>query len=354
VRIIDRYLGSSFLRSWLGVNLVLTGLLSFLELARQLDDIGKGRYNLTDALYYVGLTLPGRMLDMTPPSALLGSILALGLLVKNQELVALRAGGISVPRIGWAFIKPAVLTLFILLLGAQFIIPKLEQAAWTRRESALSKSGTFLPRGGFWTRDDRRFINLRTDRDSGVQSVDIYEFDARGALCGYTHARETRIAANGSWELRDVLQKVISEQGDSTRTLPRLVLPHLLTPRQATELALPPQTLSLSELSSIITNLQKREENPGRYRLTLWQKLTLPIITAAMIMISLPLVCRPARSASLGWHIMVGAIFGVVFFYLNQILGYTGLILQLSPFWTTLLPALVVLAGGAILTRRIV
>lgn len=353
MKTIDRYLASGFLRSWLSVNLVLAGLLSFLELSRQLDDIGKGRYDMTDALFYVGLTLPGRMLDMTPPSALLGSIIALGMLVKNQELVALRAGGVSIQRVGWAFIKPAVLTLLILLLGAQFIIPKLEQTAWTRRETALSKSGTVLPRGGFWTRDDRRFINLRTDRENGVQSVDIYEFNDRGVLSGYIHARETRIAPDGSWELRDALQKVITEQGDATRTVPRLVLPHLLTPHQASELALPAQTLSLTELFSIITNLQEREQNPGRYRLALWQKLTLPIITAAMIMISLPLVCRPARSSSLGWHIMVGAIFGVVFFYLNQILGYTGLILQISPFWTTLLPSLVVLAGGAILTRRI-
>ena len=53
MKILDRYLGRSFLRSWLSVNLVLAGLFSFLELAKQLDDIGKGRYSLTDALLYV-------------------------------------------------------------------------------------------------------------------------------------------------------------------------------------------------------------------------------------------------------------------------------------------------------------
>ena len=136
--------------------------------------------------------------------------------------------------------------------------------------------------------------------------------------------------------------------------MPQLVLSGLLTSKQAAVLALPPQTLSLSELYSIIANLQKREQNPGRYRLALWQKLSLPVMTAAMIMISLPFVCGPTRSASLGWHIMVGAIIGVAFFFLNQILGYTGLILQISPFWTTLFPALAVLAGGIFLTRKTV
>lgn len=354
MKTIDRYLGRGFLGCWLGVNLILAGLLSFFELAKQLDDIGTGRYDLTGALLYVGLTLPGRMLEMAPPSALLGSIIALGLLAKNQELVALRAGGISVQRTGWALMKPAVLTLLATLLGAQFIIPSLEQTAWTRRETALSKSGTFLPRGGFWTRDGRRFINLRTARDNGMQAVDIYEFDGRHNLTGYIHAGDTRIGANGNWELRDVLRKEMSQENDSIRTLHRLVVPRLLTHQQASELALPPQTLSLSELFSIITNLQQREQNADRYRLALWQKLTLPVITAAMIMLSLPLVCGPVRGSSLGWHIMIGAIVGVVFFYLNQILGYSGLILGITPFWTTLFPALVVLTAGAILTRRIV
>jgi len=79
MKILDRYLGRSFLRSWLSVNLVLAGLLSFLELAKQLDHVGEGHYRLTDALFYVALTLPGRMLELTPTSALLGSMVALGL-----------------------------------------------------------------------------------------------------------------------------------------------------------------------------------------------------------------------------------------------------------------------------------
>ena len=147
-------------------------------------------------------------------------------------------------------------------------------------------------------------------------------------------------------------QKVFTEQEIEGRKVPRLVLPDVLTNKQAAALAMPPQTLSLSELYSIIANLEERGQNPGRYRLALWQKLVLPVMTAAMIMISLPFVCGPTRSSSLGWLIMVGAIIGVAFFILNQILGYTGLIFQISPFWTTLFPALAVLAAGIVLTRK--
>lgn len=353
MKILDRYLAAVFLRIWFSVNLVLAGLLSFLELAVQLDDVGKGSYNSSDAVLYVALTLPDRMMDLAPPSALLGSIITLGLLSKNLELLAMLASGISIQRVGWALAKPALLTLLALLLGAQFVIPSLEQTAWTLRETALSESGTILPRGDFWTRSGRRFINLRTSREHGAQAADIYEFDEGNRLTRYIHARETKIGPQGEWVLRGVREDTITDQGVAVREIPQLAIPGLLTSKEAVQLVLPPQSLSLTELARIIGNQEKRGENPGRYRLALWQKLSLPVMTGAMIMISLPFVCRSTRGSGLGWLIVVGAVIGVAFFFLNQILGYAGLILQIPPAWTTLVPALAVLAGGVFLTRRI-
>jgi lipopolysaccharide export system permease protein len=354
VKIFNRYLARSFLRGWLSVNLVFAGLFSFLELAKQLGDVGEGGYHMADALLYVLLTLPGRILDLAPPSALLGGIIGLGLLARNFELLAMQTFGISIQRVGWTVVRPAVLVLLALLLGAQFLIPTLEQTAWTRRETALSDSGKILPRGGFWTRDEKRFINLRTARSDGSQIADIYTFDARGRLTGYTHAREAEIGEDGNWVLHDVQNKEISEHGSRTRKMPELVVPDLLSREQAEVLALPPQTLSLSALLGFIGALEERGQNADRYRLTLWQKLSLPVMTAAMIMLSLPFVFGPARSASLGWRIMLGGIIGVTFFFLGQVLGYVGLILQVPPVWTTLVPALAVLALGIFMARRIV
>jgi lipopolysaccharide export system permease protein len=153
--------------------------------------------------------------------------------------------------------------------------------------------------------------------------------------------------------LRDVRQKEFTERGTLIQENPQLVLSEVLTREQAEVLALPPQALSLTELLGFIANLEERGQNAGRYRLALWQKLSLPVMTAAMIMLSLPFVFGPARSASLGWRIMAGAIIGVAFFFLNQILGYIGLITQISPAWTTFIPALALLAGGVFVSRKI-
>ncbi|MEJ2202067.1 MAG: LPS export ABC transporter permease LptG [Desulfuromonadaceae bacterium] len=354
MKILNRYLARHFLYSWLVVNLILAGLFSLLELVKQLDQVGEGRYHLADALLYVTLTLPGRMLDLTPPSALLGSIIALGVMAKHLELMALRMNGISIQRVGWAVVRPAVVALLTLLLGTQFIIPKLEQTAWTHRETALSETGTLLPRRGFWIREKNRIVNLHSSLGENFQAVDIYNFDDAGQLTGYVHARETRMDRGGDWILSEVMQKTISERGIKTTFAPRQVMANFLTPKQATLLSLPPEALSLTDLVQFIATLQKKGQNAERFRLALWRKLSLPVSTAGMIMLSLPFVFGPARSASFGWRILVGAVAGVGFFFVGQIAGYSGLIMQISPIWTTLAPASALLLGGIAITRKIV
>jgi lipopolysaccharide export system permease protein len=72
--------------------------------------------------------------------------------------------------------------------------------------------------------------------------------------------------------------------------------------------------------------------------LELWQKTTLPLKVGAMILFSLPFVFSSAREASPGRRVTLGAIVGIFYYYFDQALGYTGLLLGIHPAITTLLP----------------
>ena len=76
MRILDLYIGRTFLTYCLLIMLVLAVLLSLFELIAQLDDVGKGSYRLPDALLFVFLTLPKRILDLLPITTLLGEHMA--------------------------------------------------------------------------------------------------------------------------------------------------------------------------------------------------------------------------------------------------------------------------------------
>ncbi|MGH8227571.1 MAG: LptF/LptG family permease [Steroidobacteraceae bacterium] len=82
---LDRYVESTTLKALALVCASLTVLFSLLALLDQLHEVGEGEYRLSDALEYVLLTAPGRLLQLAPVAALLTTLLALGALANHVE-----------------------------------------------------------------------------------------------------------------------------------------------------------------------------------------------------------------------------------------------------------------------------
>lgn len=353
MKILDRYIGTRYVWGFVLVLLILVSLFSFLEFVAQLDDIGKGRYELQDAFLFVALTLPRRILDMVPISTLLGSIISLGLLAESGELVAMHAAGLSVKRICWS----VLLTTGILMLGvgmlAEFVAPSMEQYARTKRSLALSNTGILMTRQGFWTRHGLSFIRVGRTFSGGIAAdLDIYEWDQQGRLRSFIHAREADIRNDKRWLLKGIEQKTIADYAITTKRLPTLTLNSFLSPEQVTLLELPPDSLSPSDLYQYIQTLRERRQNPDHYAMALWQKVSIPLATGAMIVLSLPFVFGPPRETTVGRRIMMGTMAGIAFYMGNRIITYLGLLIDLHPALIALGPVLAILCLGFWLLRR--
>ena len=98
------------------VLLVLVSLGLFFILIGQLDDIGRGNYRLLHVVEYVALRAPGRIVDFMPLAVLLGTILSLGSLASNSEIVAMQAAGLSVLQLLRAALQAAVMLALLLSL----------------------------------------------------------------------------------------------------------------------------------------------------------------------------------------------------------------------------------------------
>ena len=84
-RILELYLGWNTIQGFLLVLSILVMLFSLFELLVQLDYVGMGTYRLADAFLYVLVTIPKRLSELIPMAALLGCIVALGLLADHQD-----------------------------------------------------------------------------------------------------------------------------------------------------------------------------------------------------------------------------------------------------------------------------
>ena len=349
---VNRYVEIAAFKAFALVAVALTGLFSLLEFVEQLAFVGQGDYGVPDALSYVLLTAPSRMLQVIPVSMLLGSLLALGALARNSELTAMLSLGISERRIIGSVLKLTLPIIGILLLMTEFVIPPAQQMAQEQRAYALSSSASSHTDNGFWAQDDHQYLNVQEFRPGNVPlGIDIYSFETDGSLDSIIHADHAVIRSDGVWLLSIVSRKRIRASEFTTEHLASLPWHSFIPMRQIRFLILPLNSTPPIELYWYIRSLEQRHQNTTRYEQELWTKASIPLSMIAMIMIAAPFVFGSRRAQSTGKQLTQGVGFGIVFSLSQQILGHLGLLLELNPAATALAPSLLVIIVAVCLFR---
>lgn len=352
--ILDRYIGLALARGILLVILVLLPLFTLLDLVQQLDDIGTGNYGLLDALIYEALQMPGYLLNLMPFAALLGSSIALGGLAHSSELTAMRACGFSMARIGLATLKTGIMVMLAAIVLMEWIAPPLYQLAVKRQSMALSGADILIEKHGFWIRQGNRFINVRNIHQGHTPAdIHIFEFDPeKQRLNLYLHADRAETNNRSEWLYRDLILKEYRDKRVDTHHAAELTRESYLTERQLQVLELPISSLPPSDLYQYLQYLRASEQVTERFELVFWQKATLPLAIVVLMLCSLPFVFGSLRASSAGKGIVLATITGIGFQLVSQLLANLGLMLDLSPLLTTLLPIAALLILGSMLMRR--
>jgi lipopolysaccharide export system permease protein len=352
---LERYIAVAAFRALMVVSAGLTSLFSLLEFVDQLRDVGKGQYHLNDALVYVLLTAPARLMQLMPAAMLLACLFALGSLATHAELTAMRAGGLSPGRIVAAVFKLGGATVIGLFLLAEFMIPAAQQLAQSMRATRLSATQAVRSGNSFWAEGDRQYLNVRQFANGNMPTdIYVYEFAPSGELQTLIQADHAEVRPDGTWLLEGVSRKQFSTSAVKTERLQSLPWRAFLRPRQASLLTLPPESMQPVELYQYVRELQRRHQPVARYAQELWTKINLPLAIAAMIMTAAPFVFGTLRKQSIGQYVMIGTMIGIVFSLIQQITLYVGQLLDVSPALTATLPSIVLMALAAYLFRRAV
>jgi len=343
MRILDFYIGRSFLKYFFIIIIILMVLFSLFELLSQLDDVGQGTYRLPNAFIFILLTLPKRLLDLMPISTLLGGIVALGLMADHGELIAMETSGISILRICTAVFVSGLLLMLLSTILAEMVIPGMEQQARKSRAQALSTTGITLTKQGFWARRHNSFIHVDKMLNEGVAAnIDIFAFDNQGRLQTFTHANNANLQDNKQWVLHDITQKIIVDSEVITKKQATLTLDSFLSADQVRVLELPPYSLSTPNLMRYISALRQSGQNADQYSIALWRKLSIPLTTGAMVLLSLSFVFGSTRTLSAGYRITIGAFIGIILYFADQMIMQWGLLLNINPFITAMIPVLLI------------
>lgn len=347
---IDRYLMIRFLTGIFPVLLLLLALFSFMSLADELEEVGKGDFTLPDALMIVFLTTPKRIVELLPVTALLGGLMGLGAMANHQELIAIRSNGLSKLRIARTVTLLAVfLGIFITLLQF-YVVPGFErEAAQLRGKSLQGTDKGPGSNGAFWTRNESYIIRVNQVRqDRTLAGIEIYQSDLNGQLEQLVTAETADFIGGDDWLLTHVssseLQHLSLQQTDVLEThTEHLLWEGLLSDEQASVLMLPLEALAPDDLLKTIHNLKRNQLDTHAYEIVLWQQVSLLPGLLAMSLMCLPFLLGSTRSVSAGQRVMIGGLIGIGFYLLQQLSGHLAGLLGMNPSVVILTPPLILL-----------
>ena len=339
---VDRYIALSFLKSACAVLALLLVLFSFLALTEELDDVGVGRYTTFDGIAVVILTLPSRIIDLLPVTALLGSVLGLGALANHGELLALRAAGMSPWRIARGLLVLSTVVIVMAMTARATVIPLVERQAQEYRSKTLPQ--TALGGTEFWSRHENRFIRVGgVDFGRIPRDIEIYELGVRGRLQRLLQADKADIVTDRKWRLHDVLERNLGSDSVEHRAIASLDWESFLSPEQMATLIAPAHALSVFDLYAYIHEMQGSGIDTRQYQAMLWQQLSLPSALFAMTLLGLPFVLASMHSRTANFRVLLGAAAGIGFYLFDQITSHLSTLFDLPPAPTALAPSAVLL-----------
>jgi lipopolysaccharide export system permease protein len=352
MKIIDRYLLQNLFIGFVAASALLLPLFSTLDLVSELDDIGDG-YRLVQALEVVAMTLPRRLVDLGPFIALLGGIVALGQLALTQELNTLRAAGVSAARIGLSTVLAGALLAVTLAAVDEFAASPLQQKAIQLRAQAIASTEGTGKDGSIWGRKVQQFARIDSLRLGRIPThVEIFSFDSEQALKEYIFADYADIQPKGLWQLHNVTVKHWVNGEETVEKIEQMEWQSILPETRLREVTFPADSLSSRQLYHYISFLKGTAQPSAQYEVALWEKLGMPLLTLAMILLAVPFAFSQVRSTGLGSKLAFGAMAGLLVYLVNQIVVNLGILFELNPVLVGTIPALIMLVFSIALILR--
>jgi lipopolysaccharide export system permease protein len=347
---ISRYIASHFFRHLLLVLSILATIIVIFDLLELVRRSFSKDVPISLLFQMCLLKLPIHLQRIMPFVVMIAGILCFSRLTQGQELVVMRAAGVSV----WQFLLPAIIGAFVVGLFTMMVLNPISTIMVARYERLEAKhmrgetSALSVVSSGIWLKEniaDKTHIIHATKMhsDSGqLFDVIILIFDDKNNFEQRLDAKKA-LLKHGIWQLDEVIV-----------TLPhapakRLVQYEILTQfslRQLQDSFASPETVSFWALPRFIQLLQLAGFSSLRHLLHWYELLVKPFFLAGMIMIGAAFSMRNPRHGRTVITMFSGIIVGVIIYFISDVISALGLSGTIPLFLAAVTPAcLCVLIG---------
>jgi len=342
MRILTRYVLKEFLAPFL---LAMMAFAIIILVVRVFEDI---RFIMdhkpgfvTTAKYFI-LQVPFLLLQVTPVAVLMAVLFSLGRLSKGSELIAMRAGGVSIRFVTIPLVAAGFVVTLLSIGFNETVVPRAnqrkERIKYVEIEKKPMPQMTVRHNVSIRGSQNRMYhLGVFDGNARTMSDVLLLEFDQGIRLKSRLDAKSAAWSG-GRWVFREGYFRVFNETGLELSAQPFREMPLELPerPEDFTREQKEPRELNMMELSAYIRQLQLAGADYQKELVEMHLKVAFPFACVILVLLGVP------TGWNLGKYSGVAASFGiclvVAFFYLGMIqvgsaLGTSGILPPALAVW---------------------
>ena len=362
---IDRYVLERFAMFFAASVASLFFLLAVYEFINLIDDLIERDLAFTVVLEYLKYRSPWILSQILPMSCLVAMFLTFGILIRFNEVTALKSGGMSIYRLT-APVMVAVLAISMFAyLNHDYLEPRASQKAAQLKDAIRGRSArSYGARERRWVFGEQgRLYNFRTyvppsrfpvlaDTGGGTfQGMSVYLFDQESFQVRQRIFARTAVHQDGRWMFHDGWVREFAGNGESFETFTTRAFDFPELPSYFVREWKTPQQMNYRELSRFVGDLKQRGYDVQELMVDLYDKSAFPLVSFTIVLLGLPFCFRMGKRGSL-YGVGVGVLLVVVYLLVFSTTNSLGGIGVMPAFLAAWAPNLLFSGAGIYLLLR--
>ena len=338
---IDNYLTKEILKYYAIVMMAAIGIYLSVDIFENIDKFIEAGLPVFRTLQFYHYKLPLIAAQITPVGILLAVLITFGLMNKNNEIIALKCGGMS----GYHFLRPilflGLLMTVCLFFLAEIVVPITISKAneiWRRevRKYALTSD-----RKNIWFKGHRSISHITyfNPKDQTISGITLNYFDQQFRLTRRIDAAKGRFK-QGQWVFYDTMEQALNEKTGSydVKFRNEKVEKIDFLPEDLKRVAKKSEEMSFQELNRYVQDVEAEGYDATPYRVDFHNKFALPVACLILCIIATGITLRKHSRYSLPLTIIHGMTVVFVYWISHSFclsLGYGGILSPITAAWAS-------------------
>ncbi len=341
--ILSRYLAREFFKPYLLCLLFFAALILIVTAFDQIKMIISFKPPLLLAFKYFAYHIPFILIQAMPLAALMSVLFSLGRLGTNNEIVAMRAGGVNFYHLLTIYLALGVLISAGVFVLNEFIVPYTNRRTEEIRKIDIEKQAQsiHLLRNNVTIRGKNNIfyhVDVFDGKNNTMRGVQIYELTHTPPYFKRRIDAKSAVWKNGRWKFRDGYERVFDAEGREvvSRAFKEKTMDIAEKPEVFLQEKKEPRHLTLRQLIRHIETLRSGGADVNKELVELNLKLSFPFANFILMLIAVPFGWSMGRRGGVVGSFsicVVLAITYIIFLQFGHALGTNGMLPPLFAAW---------------------